>query len=436
MKRTISAHLLAFAALAACGNDAIVPAGGASPIGGAGGSAGGEAPSGGAGPGGAGGALVGGSGDGAGGGGANFNCEPPEGAVPQLALTAVASPADNIGIPAFALSAPGDADRLFIVNLLGTIRILDRTTGIVDPVAFLDLTSVVQIFGERGLLGVAFHPDYPNNGRFFVHYTQLGTGSTVVEEYARMTPGVASPTPIATILYEPQPFANHNGGTIAFDRDGLLNIFLGDGGSGGDPNGNGQNPLVRLGKVLRYDVDSSPAPTMAGGYPGALPDVWAIGLRNPWRASFDFCSGDLYIGDVGETNWEEVDFVAQGSSGVNFGWNDLEGTHCFLTPDCDAAGKTMPIHEYDHVGSNAAVVGGYVYRGSAIPALRGRYFFADTYQSKVWSLRVEEGVATDWMEHTELAQGLTLVSFGYDNDGELYVGDYNGTLYRIDQAPP
>ncbi len=443
---TVSSFALLSLLIVACGDSGGSAGGsaGAGGLGGGGGGAGGVA-IGGSGTGGAGGTgSAGGNGGtggvggvgGVGGGGANFNCEPAVGALPALTLTEVASPADNIGAPDLVLSAPGDPDRLFIVNLYGTIRVLNLLTGEVQPEPFLDLTGVAIWGGERGVLGMAFHPNYAENGRFFVHFSQAVTGHTSVSEFVRETPDKASPFgATGVVLTETQPFSNHNGGTIAFDRNGRLNVFLGDGGSGGDPMNYAQNVNSRLGKILRFDVDvngNGYAP--AGGYPGAVPEIFSIGLRNPWRASFDFCTGDLYVGDVGQNLWEEIDYLPADAPGVNFGWRDLEGTHCYLVQDCDATGTTPPIHEYPHENGQGSVAGGYVYRGQALPELRGRYFFADTYQNKVMSFRVVDGVATDLVTHTEISQGLTVVSFGHDNDGELYIADLS-SVYRIDRAP-
>jgi len=371
-----------------------------------------------------------GGGGGGGGGGSATTCPPgATGPIPALKLTQVTSGLDK---PLFVTAAPGDTDRLYVVEQHGTIRVL--RDGALAP--FLDITSLVGCCDERGLLGLAFHPGYARNGRFFVNYTDKG-GDTVIAEYARSNddPGIAAPEATKVVLGVAQPFANHNGGMIAFGPDGYLYIGMGDGGSAHDPMGNGQNPLVKLGKMLRVDVDTYPAPP-AGNLPGADPDVWDYGLRNPWRFSFDRCTGDLYIGDVGQDAWEEIDVEPAESGHRNYGWDRMEASHCHEpSRNCDSAGLTLPVVEYGH-GPSCSVTGGYVYRGARIPNLVGAYLYADYCSGKIWYLKLSDGVVTATGElTTDLLGGRTewpISSFGEDGSGELYVVVYDGAVYRID----
>jgi glucose/arabinose dehydrogenase len=296
--------------------------------------------------------------------------------------------------------------------------------------------------GERGLLGTAFHPDYMSNRRLFVHYSRAGDGTTVVSELrASADRETADPASERVLLTVEDPFPNHNGGQLAFGPDGYLYIGLGDGGSGGDPFGNGQNANALLGKILRIDVDSPAAagrayalppdnPYAAGGTsPGAgLPEIWAIGLRNPWRFSFDREFGDLYIGDVGQGSWEEIDRQpADSTGGENYGWNVMEGRHCYQDA-CDQAGYVKPIAEYSH-SAGCSVTGGYVYRGQAQPDLQGVYVFADYCSGLVFTLQVDEGTITP---KQVLDSGLRVSAFGEDEAGELYLADHSGGgIYRV-----
>jgi len=299
----------------------------------------------------------------------------------------------------------------------------------------LDINTLTYFAGEQGLLGLAFHPTRPE--RMFIHYSD-NDGRTIVAEYAfPLDAAAADPSPVQTILDLYQPAANHNGGMIAFGPDGYLYIALGDGGGGGDPYGHGQNPHTLLGAILRLDVDTAapyaiPADNpFANGADGA-PEVWAIGLRNPWRFSFD---GDhLWIGDVGQGEWEEIDRIGIDDGGANLGWNVLEGTHCYNgTPEqCADPGFTPPVFEYPHDG-RCSVTGGYVYRGSEIPGLIGTYLYSDWCVGGVMALRVdEEGTVTE--SATLVETGWRLTSFGVDNDGETYLTRENA-VYRIVAAP-
>jgi glucose/arabinose dehydrogenase len=352
--------------------------------------------------------------------------------------------------PVFVTAPAGDA-RLFIVEQRG--RILVLRDGELLPTPFLDIDPLVPDVGgadERGLLGLAFHPDYAANGFFYVNYIDL-QNRTVVARYQvdADDPDVADPTSATILLVIPQPFANHNGGMMAFGpEDGYLYIGMGDGGSAGDPLNNAQNLGVLLGKMLRIDVDSGepyaiPPDNPFVDDPQARDEIWAYGLRNPWRWSFDRLTGDLYIADVGQNAWEEIDYQPAGSpGGENYGWRLMEGTHCYEPPaDCDDDSLTPPIFEYGHTGGACSVTGGYVYRGEAIPGLQGTYFFADWCNGKIWSFRYEGGQILEFTDRTaELDPGGGNAisfpsSFGEDGFGELYVVDWSpgpgGEVYRI-----
>jgi glucose/arabinose dehydrogenase len=341
--------------------------------------------------------------------------------------------ASNLNGPLLAKSPPGDSSRLFIVEQGGVIRILQGGQVLSTP--FLSVSNIISASGEQGLLGLAFHPDYAQNGRFFVHYSDDSGGDTVVAEYARSpnNPNVAVSSPVAVVLTQDQPYANHNGGSIEFGSDGMLYIALGDGGSGGDPQNNGQNLNSRLGKILRIDVTNLPF-TPAGGYPGALPEIWDIGMRNPYRLSFDACTGDLYIGDVGQDSREEIDFEPALQGHKNYGWRLKEGVNCYNpSSNCDPMGiTTSPILDYGH-GLGCAVMGGYVYRGSAIPGLRRSYLYGDDCSGRIWRTTVTGGTASPPSELTSDlgSSGMKISSFGQDAAGEVYVVDLGGDVYRI-----
>ncbi|MDA1103989.1 MAG: PQQ-dependent sugar dehydrogenase, partial [Gemmatimonadetes bacterium] len=306
-----------------------------------------------------------------------------------------------------------------------------------SPTPFLDISTSVSSNGERGLLSVAFHPDYASNGFFFVNYTD-GAGDTRIVRYTvSVDPDRAEGGSASAVLTVPQPFSNHNGGQIAFGPDGMLYVGLGDGGSGGDPQGHGQNPLTLLGSMLRIDVDggmpySIPASNPFVGDAGAAPESWAVGLRNPWRFSFDRQTGDLYIADVGQSEIEEISVQRAGSGGgENYGWNTMEGSRCFATASCDMTGLVLPGFEYTHA-EGCSVTGGYVYRGQAIPSLRGRYLFADFCSPWIRSLDTASGSLTDLFDHTpDFGPVSRIVSFGEDHRGELYVISLDGVVYRI-----
>jgi glucose/arabinose dehydrogenase len=325
--------------------------------------------------------------------------------------------------------------RLFVVEQGGTLRIIQN--GVLLPTPFLDITSIITSGGETGLLGLAFHPGYAQNGRFFVHYDRT-VGSqlqSVIAEYARSAtdPNLADPNSERILLTVNQPFANHKGGQMNFGPDGFLYIALGDGGSEDDPLGNGQNTQTLLGKLLRIDVNTTTATAQYGIPPdnpfvngGGLPEIFAFGLRNPWRFSFDTATGRLFVGDVGQDHFEEVDLVSKGD---NLGWNTMEGMHCFNPmTGCNMTGLKLPIAEYDHSEGNA-ITGGYVYHGNSIPALQNAYVFGDSGSGNVWML--QETTPGQFMRTQLMPTGRHIVSFGQDTSGEVYAVDYAGAVLKI-----
>ncbi|MBK8256541.1 MAG: PQQ-dependent sugar dehydrogenase [Polyangiaceae bacterium] len=374
----------------------------------------------------------------------DYDCSPAEGAVPALQLTEVAGGFER---PILVKSAPGDNDRLFVVEQVGKIWIVQNGQVLPDP--FLDIQADVAnpdapngYHQEQGLLGLAFHPDYATNGRFFVHYSNgpfsdsNPKGDTRIVEFKRSAdPNKADAAPVQTILTEPQPYTNHNGGSIEFSpKDGFLYIGFGDGGAGGDPLDSGQDKNSRLGKILRLDVDSmSPYAIPPGNMVGGNPEIWDMGLRNPWRFSFDLCTGDLYIGEVGQDELEEIDVEKAGQGGKNYGWNTMEGTQCFEPSNgCDQTGLTLPVTEYNHL-TGKSVTGGYVYRGKDIPGLRGTYFYADYVTDKMWMFKWEGQATVTPVDLTNQLSGIAATSsFGQDNFGNVYVVSMYGNIYRIE----
>jgi glucose/arabinose dehydrogenase len=355
---------------------------------------------------------------------------PSPGSAPALEKVA-----DGLDFPLY-LTAPAGDPRLFVVEKTGRVRIVRGDRVLDDP--FLDLSGQVSAGSEQGLLSMAFHPGYAQNGRFFVSFTNLQGDSRVVEHRVSADPDRADPNPVQTILAVDQPFSNHNGGLVIFGPDGKLYVGLGDGGSGGDPFEAGQDLGNLLGKILRLDVDAAAPYAIPADNPfvrraGARAEVWAYGLRNPWRFSFDRATGDLYIADVGQNKFEEVNAVtAAQASGLNYGWNVMEGTHCFEPEDgCDRAGLTLPVLEYGH-GEGCSVTGGYVYRGAALPDLRGAYFLSDFCTGFVRSFKLAGGRASDerrWPELEPTEHGVA--SFGEDAAGELYVLTSGGAVYKV-----
>jgi glucose/arabinose dehydrogenase len=361
----------------------------------------------------------------------------PVAGTPALAATRIV---DGLASPLDLQSAPGDAARLFVVEQRGRIRIVRGGTLVAAP--FLDIAARISCCGERGLLGLAFHPGYAQNGRFYVNYTNPQGNTHVSEFRVSSNPDVADPASERQLLFVGQPFANHNGGGLAFGNDGRLYIGLGDGGSGGDPQGNGQDLGTHLGKMLRIDVDSGtpygvPSDNPFRTTPGARPEIWALGLRNPWRFSFDRSTGELYIADVGQSAREEVNVAAAGRGGQNYGWNVMEGTACFNPGSgCNTAGLTLPVLDYGR-GVGGSITGGYVYRGCRLPGYVGTYFYGDFISGALRSFRFQNGQATDprdWSSTIGRDIG-SISSFGQDAEGELYVVDYDGEVFRIVPAP-
>jgi glucose/arabinose dehydrogenase len=335
------------------------------------------------------------------------------------------------------LTAPaGDDERLFVVEQPG--RIVVVRDGAVLPAPFLDIEPLTSSGGERGLLGLAFHPEYATNGWFYVNHTDTDGDTRIVRYTASADPDVADPGTAEPILSVDQPFANHNGGQLAFGPDGMLYIGMGDGGDGGDPQNHAQRPETLLGSILRIDVDAGspyavPADNPFVDDPVAAPETWAYGLRNPWRFSFDRQTGDLYIADVGQRSVEEVSFQpASSGGGENYGWRIMEGTECYQpSTGCDTAGLVQPVHEYGH-SDGCSITGGHVYRGTLGPTLVGRYFFADYCGTWIRSLRMSGGVAVDVLDHSaDFGEVAEITSFGEDGIGELYVVSHRGRIYRF-----
>lgn len=342
--------------------------------------------------------------------------------------------------PVFVTAAPNDSTRLFVVEQAGVIRIFDLTTNTLLSTAFLDIRGLVLSGGERGLLGMAFDSQYDANRQFYIFYTDLA-GNIVIARYLRQlaNANLAVATSDAILLTVLHPtFNNHNGGMLVFGPDGCLYAGIGDGGGGGDPNNNAQNNNSRLGKILRISpatgapcTNNTPNPFVAG----AAPEVWSTGLRNPWRFSFDRLTNELYIGDVGQSVREEIDFAAVPNAGraLNFGWRLMEGFLCFNPiTNCNQGGLTLPVLDYPHLSGACSVTGGYVYRGSAAPLLRGTYFYADYCNGFVRSFRLQNSQVTEQTEWPLLSPpGGQITSFGEDAPGELYLVTQSGGLFKF-----
>lgn len=367
---------------------------------------------------------------------------PPPPAI-ELALQPVIA---GLSFPLF-LTAPPSDPRLFVVEKGGRIRIIKN--GQVLALPFLDLAAKVSSGSEQGLLGLAFHPQYTTNGIFVVNYTETGGDTRVATYRVSASADVADPASERVVLSIAQPFANHNGGHVAFGPDGMLYVASGDGGSGGDPLGNGQDLSDLLGSLLRIEIRDDgtmrvPADNPFAIQPGARAELWNYGLRNPWRFAFDRANGDLYIADVGQSEREEINVAqatAGGGRGANYGWSIYEGTRCFGNPAaCTSAALVtatvvMPVLEYTHA-EGCSVTGGYVYRGGAIPALRGTYFYSDFCSGWIKSFRLTGGQVRDTREWSALKPGGTVPSFGEDAAGELYILTSGGGVWRIVPATP
>lgn len=317
--------------------------------------------------------------------------------------------------PVFATAPAGDP-RLFVIEQAGRIRIV--VDGQLQPEPFLDISGEVTTDGsEQGLLGLAFDPEFASNGRFFVNYTDKG-GDTQVVGYTA-DGDFADPASAKPLFSVDQPYPNHNGGWLGFGPDGLLYVGMGDGGAGGDPGNRAQDPAQLLGKILRLDVDS-----------GAAPEVFALGLRNPWRMAFD--GNDLYVADVGQNKWEEVSIITVADVGANLGWKVVEGPDCFENASCDMAGFVAPVLSYSHDTGGCSITGGSVYRGTALPQLAGQYLFSDYCDGRIRSFAYADGKAgaeTDWSN--TLGNPGNVTAFGADSSGELYVMTIDGQLLKL-----
>ena len=330
------------------------------------------------------------------------------------------------------LQNAGD-ERLFVVEQRGVIRVIDGS-GLRDE-PFLDLQDrVFDLTNEQGLLGLAFHPEFATNGAFYVNYTR-GTGDTIIARFVADPSETANANGEQTVLGYDQPFPNHNGGGMAFGPDGLLYIGSGDGGAAGDPEARAQNLDTLLGKLLRLDVDGAdpyaipPDNPFAGG--GGRPEIWAYGLRNPWRFAFDSVTGDLFIGDVGQNQWEEIDYLPHGTAGgVNFGWDFREGPELFegLTPP----GLTEPVAVYSHAEGGCSVTGGVVVRDPTLPEWQGLYLYGDFCSGLIWGLYQDSAGA--WQNRVLFQTGFQITSFGTGADGGVYVLDRAGGVFRLSRA--
>lgn len=339
----------------------------------------------------------------------------------------------------FATAPAGDA-RLFVVERAGRIVIAQGSSRLPRP--FLDISGRVSTTGEGGLLSMAFDPGFAVNGFFYVYFTDLA-GDIAIERFrvSAADPDLADPAPLRILTIPHRTFSNHKGGLVRFGPDGFLYLATGDGGGGGDPLRNGQNLDSLLGKLLRIDVNNASAarpyaipPTNPFvGLPNRRPEIWAYGLRNPWRYAFDAQGGHLYIADVGQNRLEEVNVNAAGSAGLNYGWNITEGSSCFAADPCDKTGITLPVLEYAHdADGGCSVVGGFVYRGSAFPEIQGRYFYSDLCSGWLRSFVFSGGTASDPRQF--LASMGTVISFGEDGQKELYVVTAAGQVLRINRV--
>ncbi|HSM58344.1 MAG TPA: PQQ-dependent sugar dehydrogenase [Candidatus Sulfomarinibacteraceae bacterium] len=372
---------------------------------------------------------------------------PTETAAPTEAPQPAGAPATSLRLAPVVsgLSQPtylthaGD-ERLFVTEQSGRIQVIEN--GQIAATPFLDITDRVGLnANEQGLLSVAFHPDYRENGYFYVNYTD-NNGDTVISRFqAGPDAAQADRDGEMVLLTVDQPYGNHNGGQLQFGPDGYLYVGMGDGGSGGDPQNHGQDPTTLLGALLRLDVDHGdgapyaipPTNPYADG-DGGRAEVWAIGLRNPWRFTFDRETGDLFVADVGQNQYEEVNVVPAGlGGGVNYGWNIMEGAHCYRDQNCNQEGLLLPVVEYSHPQGGCSVTGGYVYRGQQYPDLVGNYLFADYCSGMVWSLFQSAEGQWQWSEQAIATVDGSPTSFGEDAGGELYIVDHGGAIYQIQQ---
>jgi glucose/arabinose dehydrogenase len=361
--------------------------------------------------------------------------DPPAGYRPGTVAIELEPFADGFESPVFLTPDGTGNGLLYVVEQVGTVRVVSPD-GSVAAEPLLDLRGRISAGGEAGLLGLAFHPEYAENGRLFVYYSVQGGGAQVVSELAA-SDGVVDPASERLVLRMDDFAENHNGGMLSFDHDGMLLIGTGDGGGGGDPQGNGQDDTQPLGKLLRIDVDSGDPYGVPLNDPegrlgaDALPEIRATGLRNPWRFSVDRATGDVFIGDVGQGTWEEVDVLPAGQGGWDFGWSVMEGPDCFEAEGCDREGLTLPVASYGR-DSGCTVIGGYVYRGEEYPGLTGAYLFGDYCAGTLWALSAADAVA-DGTAEAEVVGSFdgNLSSFGQDESGELYALGLNGAVTRV-----
>jgi glucose/arabinose dehydrogenase len=348
--------------------------------------------------------------------------------------------AEGLEMPVLVSGDGTGSGRLYAVEQVGRIRIISPD-GELRGEPFLDISERLVAGGERGLLGLAFHPDHAANGRLFVDYTRAQDGATVIAEY-RSDGDAVDPASERILLVIPQPDTNHNGGMLAFDRDGMLLVGMGDGGGAGDPGDFAQDPRALLGKLLRLDVDGTPPYAIPADNPfadgvTAAPEIWALGLRNPWRFSVDRETGDVWIGDVGQGTREEIDVIPAGQGGLDFGWDITEGDGCYEAAECDTEGLTWPLVSIGHDSGVCSVVGGHVYRGTRYPALAGSYVFSDYCSGDLWVLPAAADAAAAGAQVEPLLAGShdgRIVSFGEDDAGELYVVDHGGTILRLESS--
>ncbi len=338
--------------------------------------------------------------------------------------------------PLYIQHAGDQTNRLFVVEQRGVIYVFENDKTASEKTEFLDIRNqITDERNEQGLLGLAFHPEYESNGYFFVNYTAAGSGRTVISRFSVSdeNPDQADPNSETEILSYAQPFVNHNGGHLAFGPDGYLYIAVGDGGGSGDPNGNAQVRTTLLGSILRIDVDNPengkpygiPADNpFAGNEEGFKEEIYAYGLRNPWRFSFDPENGDLWAADVGQNDREEIHII---ENGLNYGWNIIEGSICYPPgSNCDKSGLELPVHEYPHGNGNGSITGGYVYRGPSLPELNGLYINADFISGRIWAYDPSEN------KNTELLRaGFNISSFGTDQNNELYICGFDGKIYQL-----
>jgi glucose/arabinose dehydrogenase len=365
--------------------------------------------------------------------------EPPttRESAPDPALYEWTPIANGFDRPLYITNAGDGSNRLFVVEQSGHIWILQD--GALNPEPFLDISGLIHgdVFGggytERGLLGLAFHPDYEQNGQFFIYYTAASSDNILARyQVSADNPNAADAASAVILMSVDDPYANHNGGQLAFGPDGYLYVAMGDGGSAGDPLGNGQNPATLLGKILRIDINAEtylvPEDNPFVEDVNFAPEIWAWGLRNPWRFSFDRATGDLYIADVGQNQREEINFQpADSTGGENYGWNIFEGSYRY-SGGPEPANLVMPIAEYSH-DAGCSVTGGYIYRGVALPEFEAVYLFGDYCSGNIWA--TYRDLRETWQTSVFMRTQFRVSSFGEDEAGELYVVDYQGVVYRL-----